>query len=257
MNALIIEDEKLVAMELAASIAEVNPDINIIGTVGSVKTALRWFSENAEPDVIFADVQLSDGVSFRIFEQYSLSCPVIFTTAYNEYAIQAFKVNGIDYLLKPVDWDELRKAISKAQSLIKAKSNVSLDIGKLLGLLNVQGTSKPAFKEHFLGKARNSWVPVQVGDISYFFRDQVNFLVTTTGERFVVDHETMDEIELLLNPDQFYRVNRQCIVNITAVKQVKGMSNLKLNVSLKEPNHRFNIEISRDKAPSFKKWLEK
>ncbi|MCE7067078.1 LytTR family DNA-binding domain-containing protein [Dyadobacter sp. CY326] len=257
MNALIIEDEKLVALELAASIAEVNSDIKIIGTVGSVKTALRWFEENAEPDLIFADVQLADGVSFRIFEQFNLSCPVIFTTAYNEYAIQAFKVNGIDYLLKPVDWDELRKAITKAQSLIKSKVNLPFDVTKLLGLLNVQGVTKPTFKEHFLGKARNSLIPVQVTDIACFIRDQVNFLVNNAGERFVVDYETMDEIELLLDPDQFYRANRQCIISIGAVKQVKGMANLKLSVGLKEPNHRFNVEISRDKAPAFKKWLEK
>ncbi|RIV19126.1 DNA-binding response regulator [Fibrisoma montanum] len=257
MNALIIEDEKLVALELASSIAEVDPALNIIGTVGSVKTAIRWFSENAEPDIIFADVQLSDGVSFRIFEQFTLSCPIIFTTAYNEYAIQAFKVNGIDYLLKPVDWDELKQAISKAQSVIKAKSNQAFDVQKLLDSLNMPITAKTTYKEHFLGNARNSWVPIRVADIAYFTRDQLNFMVTNGNERYIVDYDTLDEIEELLDPNQFYRANRHCIVNINAVQSVKGLANLKLSVRLKSPNHQFDIEISRDKAPSFKKWLEK
>src|SRR3954464_2092419 len=126
MNALIIEDEKLVALELMASLTEVDPTIRIVGTVGSVKTALRWFAENAEPDLIFADIQLADGVSFTIFDQFRLSCPVIFTTAYNEYAIQAFKVNGIDYLLKPVDWDELAQAVAKARSLAKKQDRLAI-----------------------------------------------------------------------------------------------------------------------------------
>jgi DNA-binding LytR/AlgR family response regulator len=257
MTALIIEDEKLVALELAASIAEVAPDLQIIGTVSSVKTAFRWLSENAEPDLIFADVQLSDGVSFRIFEQFQLSGPIIFTTAYNEYAIQAFKVNGIDYLLKPVDRDELKRAIGRAQSLVKAKSNVALDVQKLLDAMNTPVSTRSSYKEHFLGNARNSWVPIKVTDIAYFTRDQLNFMVTHTNERYIIDYDTLDQIETLLNPDQFYRANRHCIVNIDAVQQVKGMANLKLNLKLKAPNHQFDIEISRDKAPSFKKWLEK
>ncbi|QIP12736.1 response regulator transcription factor [Spirosoma aureum] len=255
MNALIIEDEKLVALELMASIAEVDPGIKIIGTVGSVKTALRWFAENAEPDVIFADVQLADGVSFTVFDRFKLSCPIIFTTAYNEYAIQAFKVNGIDYLLKPVDWDELRHAINKARTLTKAQGNVAVDIQKLMLALNVP--VKPVFKEHFLGNTRNSWVPVKVAEVSLFTRDQLNFMVTNTGERYILDYDSLDEIETLLNPDQFYRTNRHTIVNLEAVQSVKGMSNLKLIVKLKAPNHLIDIEISRDKAPSFKKWLEK
>ncbi|GAB4034257.1 LytR/AlgR family response regulator transcription factor [Spirosoma gilvum] len=257
MNALLIEDEKLVALELIATIAEVDPTIKIMATVGSVKTALRWFAENAEPDLIFADIQLADGISFTIFEKFQLSCPVIFTTAYNEYAIQAFKVNGIDYLLKPVDWDELRKAIAKARTLLKNQGNMPLDIQKLIDALGDSSLPKATFKEYFLGSARNSWVPIKVSDIAYFTRDQLNFLVTATNERYILDYDTLDEIETLLNPKQFYRANRQCIINRDAVQSVKGLANLKLNLKLKVPNHQFDIEISRDKAPSFKKWLEK
>ncbi|GAB2596002.1 LytR/AlgR family response regulator transcription factor [Spirosoma areae] len=257
MNALIIEDEKLVALELIASITEVDPGVKIAGTVNSVKTALRWFAENAEPDVIFADIQLADGVSFTIFDKFQLSCPVIFTTAYNEYAIQAFKANGIDYLLKPVDWDELRRAITKARTLTKTQGKIAVDIHKLMEALNTPTGAKPTFKEHFLGNARNSWIPVNVSEVAYFTRDQLNFMVTNTNERYILDYDTLDEIESLLNPDQFYRANRHCIINLNAVRSVKGLANLKLNLKLKAPNHSFDIEISRDKAPSFKKWLEK
>ncbi|MFD2934858.1 LytR/AlgR family response regulator transcription factor [Spirosoma flavum] len=256
MNALIIEDEKLVALELTASIAEVDPGIKIVGTVGSVKTALRWFAENAEPDVIFADIQLADGISFTIFDKFKISCPIIFTTAYNEYAIQAFKVNGIDYLLKPVDWDELRQAIAKARALGKSQSKTAIDVQKLLDALNIPSALKPTYKEHFLGNARNSWIPVRVADIAYIVRDELNFMVTNSGERYILDYDTLDEIESLLNPNQFYRASRHCIVNINSVQSVKGLSNLKLVLALKTPNHQFSIDISRDKAPSFKKWLE-
>ncbi|GAB4054082.1 LytR/AlgR family response regulator transcription factor [Spirosoma litoris] len=256
MNALIIEDEKLVALELTASIAEVDPGIKIVGTVGSVKTALRWFAENAEPDVIFADIQLADGISFTIFDKFKISCPIIFTTAYNEYAIQAFKVNGIDYLLKPVDWDELKQAIAKVRALGKIQSQTAIDVQKLLDALNIPAAIKPAYKEHFLGNARNSWVPVRTVDIAYIVRDELNFMVTNSGERYILDYDTLDEIESLLNPNQFYRASRHCIVNINAVQSVKGLANLKLVLALKTPNHQFSIDISRDKAPSFKKWLE-
>jgi DNA-binding LytR/AlgR family response regulator len=257
MNALIIEDEKLVALELTASIAEVDPTIKIVGTVGSVKTALRWFAENAEPDLIFADIQLADGISFTIFDKFQIMCPIIFTTAYNEYAIQAFKVNGIDYLLKPVDWDELRQAIAKARALTKNQNKIPIDVQKLMDALNVPATLKPTYKEHFLGNARNSWIPVRVADIAYIMRDELNFMVTNTSERYILDYDTLDQIESMLNPDQFYRASRHCIININAVQSVKGLANLKLQLVLKNPNHQFVIDISRDKAPSFKKWLEK
>ena len=257
MNALIIEDEKLVAQELAASIADVDPTVNLIGTVGSIKTALTWFAEHAEPDVVFADIQLADGVSFTIFSKFQLSCPVIFTTAYNEYAIQAFTVNGIAYLLKPVDHDELRLAIAKARKLTRVQGQSTFDVQKLMDALNLSSALKPTFKEHFLGNARNSWVPIRVADIAYFIRDQLIFLVTSTGERYIVDYDTLDEIESVVSPDQFYRISRHCIININAVQTLKGLANLKLQLVLKAPNQSVGLDISRDKAPSFRKWLEK
>lgn len=257
MNALIIEDEKLVAQELVASIAEVDSTINIVGIMGSVKTALSWFSEHAEPDVIFADIQLADGVSFTIFSKYQISCPIIFTTAYNEYAIQAFKVNGIDYLLKPVDHEELRQAIAKARKFAQPTRPAGLDVQKLMEVFNLPSPFKPTFKEHFLGSARNKWVPIKISDIAYFVRDQLIFLVTNAGERYILDYDSLDEIEQLLDPAVFYRASRQCLIHINAVQTLKGLANLKLQLVLKSPNQSFGIDISRDKAPTFRKWLEK
>lgn len=159
MNAFIIEDEKLVAKELCFKIAEAAPDLKILGVLPSVKTALNWFANNAEPDMIFADIQLSDGVSFEIFEKFQINCPIIFTTSYNEFAIKAFKVNGIDYLLKPVEPEDLGKAIQKTKNINKKQSGFSVDLNRLFEMLQSGSARKPPYKEHFLCTHRNAWVP--------------------------------------------------------------------------------------------------
>ncbi|HEX8531987.1 MAG TPA: LytTR family DNA-binding domain-containing protein, partial [Cytophagales bacterium] len=166
-----------------------------------------------------------------------------------------FKANGIDYLLKPVDGKELALALAKARSLAGRQGRPTLDVQKLIEALHAPAPS-PAYKEHFLGNARNSWIPVRVGDIAYFLRDQLNYMVTHTNEKYILDYDTLDEIEAMLNPRLFYRASRHCIVNISAVQRVKGLANLKLQLILKAPNHQVELDISRDKAPSFRKWLE-
>lgn len=254
MNAIIIEDEKLVARELANSIAEVAVDLEIIEILGSVKSSLLYFSKNTEPDLVFADIQLSDGVSFDIFEKFKLTCPIIFTTAYNEYAIKAFKVNGIDYLLKPVQMDELQIAIEKAKTHILTQSKTIVDLSKLMEALNQQNNS---YKLHFLGSLRNSLAPIKVSDIAYFSHNEVNFMQTHLGERYIVEYATLDEIEVLLDPSIFFRANRQLIVNINAIQHVKSLINGKLILKLKIPNNLVEIDISRDKASGFKRWLDK
>lgn len=257
MNAIIIEDEKLVAKELTIKIAEADADLKILEILPSVKTALRWLGENAEPDLIFADIQLSDGVSFEIFEKFNLTCPIIFTTSYNEYAIKAFKVNGIDYLLKPVEPEDLQNAIQKAKNINKNQSKSSLDINKLVEMLQSGSSGKQVYKEHFLCSHRNAWVPIKTNDIAFFNYDSLVFIHTKSNEKYVVDGDTMDEIEGMLDPNKFYRVNRQFIVNIDAISRVWGLENSKLMLKLKEPYQSVEIDISRQKAPIFKKWLEK
>lgn len=257
MNAIIIEDEKLVAKELSMKIAEIDADLKILEVLPSVKTAIKWFNENAEPDVVFADIQLADGVSFEIFEKFAISCPIIFITSYNEYAIRAFKVNGIDYLLKPVEPEELEKAIIKAKKINKSQAKPALDLNQLVEMLKSGENSKHVYKEHFLCNHRNAWVPIRTDEIAYFLYDTLIYVITKNNEKYNMDYESMDEIEEMLDSDRFFRVNRQFIVNRVAVQKVWGIENSKMMVKLKEPHQAIEIDISRQKAPIFKKWLEK
>ena len=257
MKAIIIEDEKLVAKELSMKIAEIDANLKILEILPSVKTALKWFGENAEPDVVFADIQLADGVSFEIFEKFPLLCPIIFITSYNEYAIRAFKVNGIDYLLKPVEPEELKKAIEKAKKIKKNLMKPSIDLNDLVVMMKSGENSKTIYKEHFLCNHRNAWVPVRTADMDFFMYENLIYVCTRTHEKYNMDFESLDEIEEMLDSDLFFRVNRQFIVNRNAVQRVWGIENSKMMVKLKEPHQNIEIDLSRQKAPIFKKWLEK
>jgi DNA-binding LytR/AlgR family response regulator len=256
MKAIIIEDETLIARELKNKIASVAPDVTITETLSSVKTANRWLMENAEPDFVFADIQLSDGVSFEIFERYDLKCPIIFTTAYDEYAIRAFKVNGIDYLLKPVDVNELKKAIDKCKSLVENKAKLPTNIQELMQVLQKPAQNTKMYKEKFVVNMRNNWIPILTKDIACFVRDNLNYLYTFNGDKYIVDYVTLEEIEELLDPNLYYRANRQSIVHIDAIQSIKPHENQKLTLTLKAPL-KMEQDISREKAPGFKKWFER
>lgn len=254
MNAVIIEDETLIARELEHKINQIANDTKVVHVLPSVKTSYKWFMENAEPDVVFADIQLSDGVSFEIFERYQLKCPIIFTTAYDEYAIKAFKVNGIDYLLKPVDNEELKKAVDKAREIVKSKSQYPKDLNELLTMMaNPQAVSQ-AYKEKFVVKQRGNWIPILTKDIACFLRDGIIYLYTLNGEKYMLDFVTLEEIEELLDPKVFYRANRQCIVHIESIHSIKPLENQKLILTLKSPL-KMEQDVSREKAPGFKKWF--
>ena len=255
MKAIIIEDETLIAKGLKNKIADVAPDITILEILPSVKTANRWFMENAEPDIVFADIQLSDGVSFEIFERYELKCPVIFTTAYDEYAIRAFKVNGIDYLLKPVDAGDLEKAIGKCRAMMDNKPKLPASMQELMQALQVPDKQAKLYKEKFIVSVRNNWLPVYTKDIACFVRENLNYLYTFSGERYIVDLVTLEEIEELLDPKIYYRANRQSIVNIKAIQSIRPHENQKLTLTLKAPL-KMEQDISREKAPGFKKWFD-
>lgn len=256
MKAIIIEDEHLIAEELRNKIHSVADDVDIVEMLPSLKTAKKWFMQHAEPDLVFMDIQLSDGVSFELFEYFKLSCPVIFTTAYDEYAIRAFKVNGVDYLLKPVDEDELQKAIEKCRKLITAQQSVAMNIPDLIQALQSPAKNASLHKEKFIVQVRNSWIPVSTKDIAYFIRSNLNYLFTFNGEKYILDFTTLEEIEELLDPKMFYRANRQCIINIDAIQSVKPHENQKLSVMLKMPL-KIEVDISREKAPAFKKWFDR
>lgn len=256
MKAVIIEDEEIIAKVLQSKIARVAEDVKIAEVLPSLKTARKWFAENPEPDVLFMDIQLSDGVSFDLFNHFDLKCPVIFTTAYDEYAIRAFKVNGVDYLLKPVDEEDLKKAIDKCRMLVDKKSSAPADINELIkALANPMAGSK--YKQKFIINIRNQWMPVNTKDIACFSKEVLNYVYLFTGERYMLDYATLEEVEELLDPKQFYRANRQFIINIDAVQSVKPVENSKLIIHLKEPNHKLEIDMSRLKSPEFKKWLDR
>jgi len=255
MKAVIIEDENLIAKELTAKIQSVAPEVKVIEHLPSLKTARKWFMQNAEPDLLFMDIQLSDGVSFELFDQFNLSCPVIFTTAYDEYAIRAFKVNGVDYLLKPIDEDDLGKAIEKSRRFIQNGQKSPTNIEELIHNLQHPAAGS-LYKEKFIVNVRHQWMPVNTSDIACFMRENLNYLYTFSGEKYILDYSTLEEIEELLDPRQFYRANRQFIIHINSIQSVKPHENQKLTAHLKAPL-KFEVDISREKAPAFKKWFDR
>lgn len=249
MRILIIEDEPLVAKDLQRLVRKLEPASEILGPVGSVVTCIKWLGENKMPDLILSDIQLSDGTSFEAFEKLHVSCPIIFTTAYDEYAIRAFKLNSIDYLLKPIDSKELEAALKKYKSL----TAVSALSGQLNALITTWGKENKRYKDRFLSLHRNTLVPVPVDEIAFFHKEELIFLYTRASEKLIGEHQTLDEVESLVDPEKFFRVNRQYIIHIQTVARIK--TTLKgLSVQLKPP---FNLEldISREKAVAFKKWV--
>jgi two-component system, LytTR family, response regulator len=249
MKVLIIEDEPLVAKDLLNVIRRVATDADVIGSLSSVSEAHKWFDQNQAPDLILSDIQLSDGISFEIFESRKLKCPVIFTTAYDEYAIRAFKLNSIDYLLKPVDEKELAAALEKYRSL-SASGPVT---DQLKMLMSGWGKEQKKYKERFLSIQRNSMIPVTQQEIGYFHKEELIFIHTMSNEKMIGEHQTLDELESLIDPSVFFRVNRQYIIHMQTVARVKT-THKGLTVQLKSP---FNLEldISREKATAFKDWL--
>jgi DNA-binding LytR/AlgR family response regulator len=233
-------------------------DIEIIGILPSLKTARKWFMQHPEPDLLFMDIQLGDGVSFELFDTYRLDCPVIFTTAYDEYAIRAFKVNGIDYLLKPVDEDELRTAIDKCRKNLGGPKAVDLlpDMRELIQSVFRGDQQRPLYKEKFIVTVRQQWIPVETKAIACFLRDNLNYLYTFGNDKYILDYTTLEDIEELLDPAMFYRANRQTIINMEAIQSVRQHENQKLTLRLKIASPA-EVDISREKAPSFKKWFDR
>ena len=249
MKILIIEDEPFVAKDLENLVRQLEPTATILGIISSVEGAKRWFASNPLPDLVFSDIQLSDGISFEIFEGLHLNCPVIFTTAYDEYAIRAFKLNSVDYLLKPVDSKELQAALAKYKSL-SAENVLSEQLKNLVGQW---GNTQKKYKERFLTLHRNTLVPVLQNEIAFFQKEELIYVVTLGNEKYISEHQTLDEIESLLNPEFFFRVNRQHIIHIQSVERIKT-THKGLTVHLKPP-YNIEIDISREKAAAFKSWL--
>lgn len=253
MKILLIEDEPLVAKNLENLVKEIEPSAELLATIGSVNEALEWFKQYPEPSLVLSDIQLSDGVSFDIFQEVQPQCPIIFTTAYDEYAIRAFKLNSIDYLLKPIDKEELRSAFEKFKKLNNT-DGFKEQLNHLLSDLENRSTL-PKFKTRFTAHHQRNIVAITIERIACFYRDEVIWIQTTDNQRLITDYNSLDEIEELLNPENFFRANRQFIANKNTIESYRthftGKIELKLVVSTKD-----EIVVSKEKAHQFRCWFE-
>lgn len=254
-RALIIEDENPAAEHLQRLINQADKEIDIITIISSVDEALQWFSNNPLPDLIFLDVQLSDGLSFEIFNYINITCPVIFTTAYEEYAIKAFKVNSIDYILKPIGIGDLKNAINKFRSSNYNFINTSNQLLKYK-VDQVMNLLTNNYKSRFVVNAGMHIRSVEVDKINLFFSlGKSSFLLDNTGKSYDIDY-SLEQIEKLTDPKKFFRISRKYIANINAIADIISYSGsrLKLKISCSDDD---DILVSRSKLSEFKRWLER
>ena len=252
MKALIIEDEVLAAQSLQKLISEVESNTEVVSVLQSIEESVAWFNENPMPDLIFMDIHLADGSSFAIFEQIQITCPIIFTTAYDEYALKAFEVSSIDYLLKPINRNDLTRAMNKYKSLVAEKP---FDTQALNELVQKIGTSKK-YKSCFLVPERDKLIPLVTSNIAYFYIDTKTVKAISLDEHTYYMSQTLDDIMMQLNPDDFFRANRQFIVSRKAIKDLTIWfgNKLSLNLLVKIPEE---IIISKAKVSEFKNWFSK
>lgn len=253
MKLLIIEDEAFAADALEKMILGIRPDSEIMEKLESVVESVEWLKLNRHPDLIFCDIHLSDGSSFEIFKHVEVRCPVIFTTAYNQYAIEAFQVNSVDYLLKPIKQEELARGIRKYEDL--KQESLSNELGNLQKLLLESAPGKKLKKSRFMVKSGQTIKTISSTDVAYFLAEEgVVLLVTFDGKRYVINY-TLDQLDEQLEDKTFFRANRQLIVNIRAVKEVHPYFKGRLHLMV-EPRIKSDQIISSSKASSFKEWLD-
>lgn len=252
MKVVVFEDEKLASERLIELIQELRPNAEILASLKSVEAGLMWLQNNEEPDLIVSDIQLLDGSSFEIFNQNPIKCPVIFTTAYDEYAIKAFQVNSVDYLLKPIQKQKLENALQKYDERTSSSSSQSLDIDKIREA--IQG-SNVQYKSRFLVKYGQRIKAIPVEQIAYFYsQDKLTYLVTFEGKKLPLD-QTLEELETVLNPGNYFRVNRKFIVHFDSVSDIHPYFKGRVKLDL-QPESGEDIVISSDKTPLFKQWLD-
>ncbi|MEM6965460.1 MAG: LytTR family DNA-binding domain-containing protein [Bacteroidota bacterium] len=252
MNILIVEDEIRAAQQVKNMLEHNFSDAHILEIIESVEDGVEWLANNTSPDLILMDIQLADGLSFEIFQKVKVEAPVIFTTAYDQYSIKAFKVNSIDYLLKPIQEDDLKFAIKKYKNLFAQKSSPIVDRLTIEKLIN--NLTEDKFRQRFVVKEGNSMTFVQVEDIAFFYsEDGISFLMTLHGKRYIVDM-TIDAIEKDLSVRDFHRINRGQIVNIKSIEKIHPYFNHRLKLEIRgNKNHEFIV--SRNRTSEFKGWV--
>lgn len=252
MKTLLIEDEKAALRNLKAAMKEVNFDFDIVGETDSVTGTLEWFATHPMPELVFMDIHLADGSAFGIFEHTDITCPIIFTTAYDEYALQAFRVNSIAYLLKPINADDLQKALDKLKQLgAVARPQTGFNLQDIMRTLQ----QEESYKSHFLVPVKgDKFIPVSVEDIMYFYIKEGEVkAVTQTAVAFTFQ-QTLDELAELLHPHKFFRANRQYIISRKAVVSVSLWFGGRLSVQLNPPAEE-KVIISKARVPAFKEWF--
>lgn len=252
MRILIIEDEKFNVLRIQRILSDISQDIDVVGITASVKESVTWFNNNSHPDVILMDIRLEDGISFDIFNYVDVKSPIIFTTSYDEYAIRAFKVNSLDYLLKPIEREDLELALKKVRIDIEEKN----PLGNIKELLKQLEQQTNLYRKRFLVRKYKGHASLNVEDVDFIFSEnKITYLFTKEHTKHVVN-QTLEEISEELNPDFFFRINRQYILSVDSILTLNDSINGKLRVVLQRDPSR-EIIISREKAPIFKAWLDR
>ncbi|MGB0391548.1 MAG: LytR/AlgR family response regulator transcription factor [Salibacteraceae bacterium] len=250
MKVLLIEDESLLAKELQRTIKSIRPNFEVVNVIRSVEEGVDWFSKKREIDLIISDIQLTDGTSFELFKQIQVSTPIVFTTAYDEFAIKAFKLNSIDYLLKPIDQKDLVVSIEKFEKLWG--KNKILDVDVLNHLISKN--TEQSYKSKFLIRVGDQYKKVDSDDIGFFFAEgNTVYLVQKNGKRLIVDH-SLDQVTPQLDPKKFFRVNRQVLIHNSSIRGIHKYFNsrLKLEVS---PQFETDVLVTRSRVSDFLTWM--
>lgn len=253
MKVLIVEDEKSASKRLINLLNELDPAIEVLQVLDTVKRTADWFRHNRVPDLLFLDIHLADGLSFDVFEDVDIACPVIFTTAYDQYALKAFEVHSIDYLLKPIDSQKLEKALGKYRMMVKPAGSM-LDASVLQQALDMMQGKR--YKERFIVKYGEHIRSIAVDDICCFFSEEkITFFKIYQGRKFVVDY-TLEQVEQLVDPGNFFRINRKYIIHVDAIEDVVVYSNSRLKLVVK---HLTDVDtiVAREKVQAFKSWLDR
>jgi two-component system, LytTR family, response regulator LytT len=256
MKILIVEDEELAVKKLHKMLVGIDKDIEVLANTDCIAATVEWLQNNPTPDLILMDIELLDGQSFEIFNQVEVKSPVIFTTSYDEYALKAFKVNSVDYLLKPVQKEDLTAALDKYSKMFASpKAAPAINMDMLVKELQ-QKLQPKEFRKRFLVKNVQKLVSVETDDIAYFYSDgRLNFFKTNDNKKYVVDY-TMDEMEDMLDPDKYFRISRSFYVSINSVEQIHDYFGNRLMLTLRPAVDKEAL-VSREKVTEFKKWLGK
>lgn len=255
MRILIVEDEELAVKKLQKTLAAVDSNANVVGTTDSIQSTVEWLNDNPAPDLILMDIELADGQSFAIFNHTEVKSPVIFTTSYDEYALKAFKVNSIDYLLKPVQKEDLEAALKKFHSLKRDVSPAGVNLDSIVKELQAKLQPKE-YRKRFLVKNGQKLISVDVNEICYFYSDgRLNFFKTGDNKKYVLDY-TMDELEDMLDPNHYFRISRSFFVSVNSIDKIDDYFGNRLILQLK-PIVDKEALVSREKVTDFKKWMGK